>query len=283
MRRKIAESCRSEWSPFCGIDGNMRAAFIPSVGLAVVFCALAIAPTNAAAQIADETALKAAALSDLSNFFEHAERRDLLPSSVPQVSLYGPILTYARAGQQQILLCSMPVLRVVYYAPASPDAAPSQIAPGRAISNVENETVYRVIEDGTCEAQRPSENWFHLRQTQYWGRDAIMEVAELTLGVISALKDQQRAFADLDLIAFEQTAPAGSVDTLRREHLQRIQQISLTTCASDETSFCKIAEIQFGTYGPLTHLRLTIRSSRPSGQRRWIQSATVWTDFSAIP
>jgi hypothetical protein len=239
---------------------------------------------TAVAQSADESSLKAAAFADLSTFFRHAERIDLLPGpGVPEVWLYGPVRTQTRDGHPRISLCSIPVLTFDYYAPQAQDAPPSQIAPGRAISNVDTQTVYRLLEEGTCASQTPSWRWFSLQDAGHMDGDAMLEVAELALGIINGLKSRAAAFADLDLIRFQQSAPTGAIDALRRESLQRIGSMSSQSCPPDETSFCRLAEIQFGSMGPLTHLRLTIRESKTAGGAASIQSATVWTDFSAIP
>jgi hypothetical protein len=248
----------------------------------VTLCLLAMAPPSGA-QSADESALKAAALSDLSNFFQHAERSNILPGVVPEVSLYGPIETQTGHGHPPISLCSMPVLSFDYYAPEEEIRAPSQIAPGRGISNIDTKTVYRVIDQGTCASPVPSWSWFTLRDPDYVGGEGMLQAAELARGIIEALKSHAQYFYELDLGAFAHSAPAGSIAALRGEGLQRIGNMSLTGCPPDDREFCRVAEIQFGLNGPLTHLQLTIRESRPSGGHTRIQSAAVWTDWSHIP
>ncbi len=255
-----------------------------AICLAAVWCVTTMVPAIARAQTTDEPSLRAAALADLSRYFQHAERIDLQPGpSPPEVWLYGPVRTQTREGDPRISLCSAPVVSFDYYAQQPQDSPPSQIAPGRAISNVDVQTVYRLIDTGACSTPEPFWKWFSLQAASSGNDDLMLEVAGLAVGVINALNNHAPSFSELDLVRFQHAAPAGAIDALRREGLQRIGHMSLASCPEDETTFCQVAEIQFGFMGPLTHLRLTMRESKTSRGTAQIQSASVWTDFSAIP
>jgi hypothetical protein len=250
--------------------------------VASMLFAAALAP-SALAQSETTQSLRDAAIADLADHYRHVERRELLPSRIPQVSLYGAATTYTADGSA-LSLCRMSVLHLDYYVSSGDGRAASHVDPARMLTDVHDETAFRIVPAAAdCAAENPTDLWFRITEGETWNAEAVLRIATLAIGLIEASKNGVPDYQGLDMRTLEQATSAEALRALRTEYAGRIGRLAYSACEQDENSFCQQAEVEFGALGPLTRVNLTIRVARARGGPVWIEAATIRNTFSAIP